>query len=234
MQRLSNRIWYSEPRADTDRPLLAVIIGDDTSMMVDGGNSPNHAEYFLTELLNNSLSYPDLIVLTHAHHDHIFGLSSLKGKVVANSTSRQIIRRLQTYGWNDEEVSKRVSSGEEHEKVAQMLKLEMPDDRRNFKIREPDIVYETRLEINLGHLNCCIEKIGGGHAIDSTTIYIPDEKVVFIGDCLYITEKEAKTTRGLVTKLLEYDAELYIDSHNAHPIIRNELERKLKVNKSMT
>jgi glyoxylase-like metal-dependent hydrolase (beta-lactamase superfamily II) len=194
--------------------------------MIDGGNCPNHAKQFLGELKKHDLPIADFIVTTHSHCDHVFGLSALKGVVVSNSITSENIRMLNTLSWNDDEVAERVARRKELEMTAHMLHDEMPGDRTGFKVREPQIIYESRLVIDLGHISCHIERIGGDHAPDSTVVFVPEQRVAFIGDCLYLRHWDRPIIDAVFGKLLEFNADLYIDSHQAGPILRRQLESR--------
>ena len=170
MNRLTEAIWMMEPSGPTDRPVLALVRGARRSLMIDGGNCPDHAGAFIRELSEAGLAEPDYVATTHSHCDHVFGLSALGGLVLSNSLTRQRIEELNRLGWNDAEVAERVRAGQEHEMTLAMLREEMPGDRTGFTIRRPDIVYDSRLEVSLGGLACCLEKIGGNHTPDSTVV----------------------------------------------------------------
>jgi glyoxylase-like metal-dependent hydrolase (beta-lactamase superfamily II) len=98
---LTDAIWFSEPRSATDRPVLAIIKGSERSLMIDGGNCPNHATTFPDELSRRGFAEPDFVATTHSHCDHIFGLSALKGIVLSNSVTSDRIGLLNRLGWND-------------------------------------------------------------------------------------------------------------------------------------
>jgi glyoxylase-like metal-dependent hydrolase (beta-lactamase superfamily II) len=223
---LTDAIWFSEPRSATDRPVLAIIKGSERSLMIDGGNCPNHATSFLDELSRKGFAEPDFVATTHSHCDHIFGLSALNGIVLSNSVTSDRIRILNRLGWNDVEVAERVKSGQEHEMTALMLKEEVPGDRTNFTIRVPDVVYEQSIVVHLGGMSCCLEKIGGDHAADSTVVFVPEQRVAFIGDCLYLNGGDGVSRDALFGKLLGFGADLYIDSHELQPITRTQLESR--------
>jgi len=70
MRKLAENIWSTEPVADTDRPVLAIIQGAARALMVDGGNSPNHALEFLRKLQIQGLPEPDYIAITHSLGDN--------------------------------------------------------------------------------------------------------------------------------------------------------------------
>ncbi|HSB02583.1 MAG TPA: MBL fold metallo-hydrolase [Anaerolineales bacterium] len=228
MRRLAEGILYTEPKGETDRPVLGIISGSKRSLMVDGGNSPSHAQAFLDELSQHHLRMPDFVAITHAHCDHIFGLSLFDSIVIANRITNDKITELQQRPWDDDSVAARVKSGQEHEMTAHMLKLEMPGDRSEFKIREPELIYENRLVVDLGDMTCHIQRIGGDHATDSAVIYVPERSVAFIGDCLYLRHTDRATVRELFEKLLSFPVDTYIDSHEVTPISRAELQERYR------
>ena len=65
---------------------------------------------------------------------------------------------------------------------------------------------------------CIVQYVGGDHATDSVIVYIKEEKVLFLGDCIYLNmyaEKEnytIKETLRLLDELESFDAETYIIS----------------------
>ena len=79
--------------------------------------------------------------------------------------------------------------------------------------------------------------VGGDHAKDSCIIYVPEEKTLFLGDCLYANlyaEKwnyTAEQALQLVKKIEAYDADTYILSHHDQPCTRQEMEAELKLMK---
>ncbi len=226
MKRLTENIWWMDPVSSTDRPVLALIKGTRRTLMVDGANCPNHARQFLEEARLQGLPAPDFIAITHSHCDHVFGLSALAGILVTNRVTAGHIARMNALGWDDAAVSERVRRGEEHEMTAAMLKSEMPGDRTGFRIRDPDLVYDARLEVDLGGTVCHLEWISGDHARDSTLVFVPGDQVVFLGDCLYLRDRRSEVVDDLVKKLLSFDATVFIDSHLDRPIARRQIEKR--------
>ena len=227
LKQITNRICYTEGSFETDRPVLGLIRGENRMLMVDAGNSPRHAREFLHMLDVHSLPVPDFIAITHAHCDHIFGMQVFNCPTLANRLTRDRIRELQQLDWNTPALSERVARGLEHPMTQQMLDVEYPGKREHF-IRVPELVYDWVLELDLGNLHCCIEAIGGDHAADSSILYIPEERVVFLGDCLYLRQITEDTVRTLFEKLLSYEATLYIDSHENEGITRAALIARFK------
>ncbi len=227
MVKLTGSIWYMEPREETDRPVLAVIKGRKRALMVDGANSPRHAAEFLDGLRDLELAQPQLIAITHAHCDHIFGLELLTGLVIANNHTNDRMRELGRLRWDDVSVDARVQAGMELKSTSDMLKVEMPGDRADFHIHAADIIFRDHLEVDLGNLNCQVERVGGGHTRDSTVICVPSLRVTFLGDCLYCKERDEAVLNELCSKLLSLEADVFVDSHMSKPIMRKDLRDML-------
>ena len=182
LQQHSPRVHWLPPDETTDRPILGVISGQNGSLVIEAGNSPAHAQLLLNQI--SHLPPVCYLCLTHWHWDHIFGIDAFRVPTFAHIKTKQIIKQMVAWEWSDEALDQRVTDGLEIEFCRDMIKLELPD-RSNLIIRPPDITFDTQLEIDLGGLTCQLIHVGGDHASDSTIVYVPDEKVVFLSDCLY-------------------------------------------------
>ncbi|GAF08323.1 hypothetical protein [Paenibacillus pini] len=64
-----------------------------------------------------------------------------------------------------------------------------------------------------------MEHVGGVHAQDSSIIYIPDEKVMFLGDCIYQDfysgewSYDLNELTVLLDKIKKYDVDYYVTGH---------------------
>jgi glyoxylase-like metal-dependent hydrolase (beta-lactamase superfamily II) len=217
--RIGQSFWYMTPVSETDRPILGMVVGAERSLMIDAGNSEAHAQLFLEKLADHQISKPDIVVLTHWHWDHIFGLSYLKNALSISSVdTKNEINKLIPYEWTDEALDQRVKEGTEIEFCASCIKQEFSEER-NILITLPKLTFENQLEIDLGGVTCLLKHVGGDHAPDSVVVYIQEEKVLFLNDSIYPDIFSAKRnytvkrTLELVQKLEEFDAETYILSH---------------------
>ncbi|WP_442600098.1 MBL fold metallo-hydrolase [Neobacillus sp. D3-1R] len=219
LNRIGESFWYLTPVSETDRPILGMVVGNDLTLMIDAGNSEAHAQLFLEKIAEQNISKPDLVVLTHWHWDHIFGLSALKNALSISSVdTKEEMLKLSTYEWTDEALDQRVQEGTEIEFCASCIKKEY-GDQRNIHIALPKITFKQRMEINLGGVTCILKHVGGDHAPDSIVIYIKEEKILFLADCIYADifspkrNYTKKRTLELIKQLEEFDAETYILSH---------------------
>lgn len=232
LKRFTKNIFYF-PFGENDRPTLAAISGSQHTLLVDAGNSPDHANLFLSSLSKYDLSPIRYAVLTHWHWDHSFGLSAINATSLAHKKTVEKLMELTQLDWDDEAINNRVQGGTENIFVRDMIKQEYPDPHRKISIRTPEIAFTREIEIRLGKIQCLIEHVGGDHSPDSSVVIIPEDNVVFIGDCLYPNpyrnvEYTSQNLFPLIKRLLSYDVDLYIASH-ATPMSKKNFQQKCQL-----
>lgn len=232
IHKIGGSFWYITPVSLTDRPILGMVVGSKKTLMIDAGNSEEHVNYFLGELIKRGIPDPDLVVLTHWHWDHIFGLSALANTVsIASKETKEEMEKLIPFSWSDGAIDARVKEGVEIEFCAKAIKEEY-SNHRNINITLPDITIENRAEIDLGGVTCIVQHVGGDHAADSVIVYIKEEKILFLGDCIYprmYAEKVHYTiseTLRVLDLLETFDAETYIPSHQ-QPISKEDFDKEV-------
>jgi len=233
LQKITSSILYMPAEERTDRPVLGVVSGKQMSLIIDSGNSPAHARQFIKKLSTSRVPPPRLMGITHWHWDHTFGMSVWDIPTIAHVDTQKGLEVLREYSWDDESLDERVEQGLEIEFCAEMIKKEFAWDRDQIKIKLPEIIFPERLRIDLGGLTCLIERVGGDHEPGSTVFYIPEEKVLFLGDCLgpdlYAPKYYYSIDKflGLLEKLRGYGAGTYVSSHG-DPESREGLESEMK------
>lgn len=227
LNKLSERISYLPQDQRTDRPVIGLIRGEKCSLVVDAGNSPQHATKFLEKVKQLNVPPIHYLAITHWHWDHTFGIASMNLLTISHAETKRKLDYMSTLSWDDHSLDARVDSGEEIAFCRDMIKLEMPS-RDQLKIKSPELTFTEKLEIDLGNITCIIEHVGGEHAQDSSIIYIPEEKVMFLGDCISpdIYSGDYSHDRNelsiLIDKLKKYDVNYYLTSHY-HPETYEEL-----------
>ncbi|MFC2947015.1 MBL fold metallo-hydrolase [Virgibacillus sediminis] len=218
LKKLTERVHYMPPYGETDRPALGLISGDTYSLVVDSGNSPAHAADFLEEVQNLEVAPATFLVLTHWHWDHIFGMKTMDLLSISHEDTKQKIDHLKTLNWDDASLDERVVTGEEIEFCRDMIKREMPV-RDELELKAPEVTFNDRMEINLGGITCVVEHAGGEHAPDSSIVYVPEEKVMFLGDCIYQDFYSGEWSYDLdklsllVSKIRKYEVDCYVTGH---------------------
>jgi glyoxylase-like metal-dependent hydrolase (beta-lactamase superfamily II) len=225
---LSPHVHWLSPDSTTDRPVLGVISGTRASLIVDAGNSPAHAQILLKEIERCNLPVPSFLFLTHWHWDHVFGAATLSLPAFAHHETVRIMGRMSQFDWSDTALDQRVRDGLEIEFCRDMLKAELPD-RSDLVIRPPEIAISEQATVHLGGLTCQLVHVGGDHAHDSTVAFVPEERVMFLGDCIYDDLHHGPrrvTTEKLLPlyeRLLSYNADYYLPSHHDEPLTRQAL-----------
>ncbi|WP_214767243.1 MULTISPECIES: MBL fold metallo-hydrolase [unclassified Exiguobacterium] len=215
---LTDRVWYQTPVSETDRPILGLIVGAKRSLMIDAGNSSRHAALFLEEVERQGLKKPDLLALTHWHWDHIFGLKEMNLPAMATKRTVARIEQMLDYDWTDEALEARIEQGIEIPFCADAIKLEF-GPTRDIAVQLPDIQFEGELVVDLGDVHCILREVENDHSPGSLLVYIPEERVLFLGDAMYADIFSAKWNYTvermtlLLDTIAEYDAAYYVWSH---------------------
>jgi glyoxylase-like metal-dependent hydrolase (beta-lactamase superfamily II) len=181
LRKLSDRIYYLPHMSETDRPNLGYILGARCSLMVDAGNSAQHAKLFLEQLEEKGFPYPDYIVITHWHWDHTFGMHAVKAKTIAGRRTSEQLNKVAGWKWDNKSMLERLVTGEEIEFCDKNIRIEYSNPEE-IVIRTPDITFDQRLVIDLGGITCELFPIINPHSEDSVAVFVPEERIVFLGD----------------------------------------------------
>lgn len=217
-KQLTSRIWYQTPVSETDRPILAVVRGEKHQLMIDAGNSSAHAALFLEEMKKHNLGSPDLLALTHWHWDHIFGMKHLRLPSMATQQTITRMKEMQPYAWTDAALQERMDQGIEIPFCADAIKLEF-GTTRDIEVVLPTIGFTGQLEIDLGGVQCQLIEVENDHSPGSLLVYIPEERVVFLGDAMYADIFSSKwnytveRTKCLLAAIDRLEADYYVWSH---------------------
>lgn len=238
LYQISPHVHWLSPDSTTDRPVLGAISGERGTLLVDAGNSPAHAQKMLDALATRGVADPIFLALTHWHWDHVFGAATVDLPTFAHRETARIVRLMAELDWSDAALDQRVADGIEIAFCRDMIKVELPD-RSDLIIRPPDISFSTEVEIDLGGVTCQIIYVGGDHAHDASVVYIPEDKILFLGDCvaddLYHGPRRCTTTAlfPLLDRILAFDADLYLSGHSPQALTRAQLEEEAELLKTI-
>ena len=231
-------VHWLTAEASTDRPVLGAISGESATLIVDAGNSPAHAALFLEELARLQLAPLKYLVLTHWHWDHVFGTQTINLPTFAHVETKRIVTEMAHLDWGDRALDRRVEEGSETASCRDNIKKELPD-RRGLVIRPPEISFDAPIELDLGGVTCQIVPVDGDHTPGSTVVYVAEDKVLFLGDCLsedYYSGPASYTTRNLfplIERVLGFDADIYLGGHATQTMSRAEMEADLMMIKAI-
>lgn len=225
LNQIAPHTYWLTPDDATDRPALGLVVGTRGVLVVDAGNSPAHAQVLLDALAQRNLPAPTFAVLTHWHWDHVFGTSLLRVPTFASVETARIVTKMAQLDWSDAAIEQRIVDGAEIPFSRDNIKAELPD-RTHFFIRPPEIAFTGQVSLDLGDVICQLVHVAGDHSPDSSIVYVPEDRIVFLGDCIYDDiyhgPRRLTTTHlfPLLDRLSAYDAAYYVAAHHPSPLTR--------------
>ncbi|MEG6521546.1 MBL fold metallo-hydrolase [Desulfotomaculum sp. 1211_IL3151] len=174
LKKINDRVFYYPHQPETDRPMLAYLKGDKIALAVDAGNSADHVDEFYKSLEVEGLRKPDITVITHWHWDHTFGMHHIHGLSLAHHKTNEFL----------ESEKAKLSDN------AYMQFLKKDDkclnreyaNNKEIVIALSDIQFEKELTLNLGGITAKVFHAESPHSEDTVLIYVPEEKILFLGD----------------------------------------------------
>lgn len=179
--KLTDRIYYLSHEPEFDRPLLGYVKGDKYALMVDAGSSRKHVEKYYQALKITGLRKPDYTAITHWHWDHTFGMEAVAGITIANKITNEKLAEMSAWEWTDEAMENRLNQGIEIEFGAVQFRKEY-ENTLDIRIVTSDISFDKEMYLDLGGVTAVLKHTEAPHSEDSVIVYIPEERIVFIGD----------------------------------------------------
>lgn len=231
LMQITEHVWYMPREEDHYRPALGYVCSGPKSMVIDTGNSPEHISDMYGYIRSQGMPDPSFSMVTHWHWDHVFGMSSSPAKSLANSLTNERLINMQHWDWSDSALNSRVAAGLEIPAFAESIRKEVPM-RHSFKVTSTDISFDSRINVRLEDLMIELHHVGGPHSEDSTVAFVPQDKVLFLGDCY---REDIYTGGGsirlgelklLLKRLETFDAEWFVPSHE-DPIRKEDFMKKM-------
>ncbi len=231
LMQISEHVWYMPRDEEHYRPALGYVCSGPKSMVIDTGNSPEHISDMYGYIRSQGMPDPSFSMVTHWHWDHVFGMSSSPAKSLANSLTNERLINMQHWDWSDSALNSRVAAGLEIPAFAESIRKEVPM-RHSFKVTSTDISFDSRINVRLEDLLIELHHVGGPHSEDSTVAFVPQDKVLFLGDCY---REDIYTGGGsirlgelklLLKRLETFDAEWFVPSHE-DPIRKEDFMKKM-------
>jgi glyoxylase-like metal-dependent hydrolase (beta-lactamase superfamily II) len=225
---LTEHVWLlpHDPDPEAVQSSIGVIATSNESVLIDAGNSPRLARQLKTELVRCNLPPVSRIIYTHHHWDHVYGACEFGVPVTAHVMCKAILEEEAKKPWGidflNEEIKRHPKLAVSYDARARSI-----DDWSAFQIIVPEEVFENEALIDLDGLAIELEHVGGEHAEDSIIVKVPQEGVMFLGDCYYppplhLREDDAVPSFEMLKRLQSSAYHLYVEGHDK-PFTRVEL-----------
>ena len=218
LKKLTGRVFYYPHQPQTGRPLLAYLKGEKIALAVDAGSSSNHVEEFYRILEDAGLKLPDFTVLTHWHWSHAFGLHRVEGFSVALKKTNEYLNQERAK-LTDPEYEESLKQENEY------FALEYGKEQ-DIIVVPAEFQFEGRLTIRLGGMTAEIFHVESPHTEDTVLIRVPEESVLFLGDCIHEISPSKDKIQSLIHAVEESGCQHMVLSHE-EPMPRQELLRQL-------
>ncbi|MFI7063506.1 MBL fold metallo-hydrolase [Kribbella sp. NPDC050124] len=216
LEQLNGRVWLYPPDPDPDaiRPSVAVIADDRGSVVIDAGNSPEHAREVQAAIAQAELPAARWLVYTHHHWDHVWGACAWDDvTVVAHAAAVEILTIEAERPWSHRYLHDQVKANPKLGPSFRARALAVPD-WTDFRIVLPDQTFDDTLTLPTGVV---LRHVGGNHAPDSLVAI--DSGVILLGDAFYpppfhLRAESDTIDHGMVKRLLAENHTWYVDAHS--------------------
>lgn len=217
LKQVTTHVYYTECDPRTDRPVLGYILGSDRSVMVDAGNSAKHVADYNNAVRQAGFPKPAYCVITHWHRDHTFGIHAVEAETIAHEETNRQLSRMAAWEWSDSAMRRRLENGEEIEFADTHIRSEY-DCLQDIRVIPAKRLWEKDLILNCGEVTCYCIHLPSAHSDDSLAVWIPEEKVLFVGD-IYNDDfynnhyRDIEKTKQLYEALDQIDFDTAIPGH---------------------
>jgi glyoxylase-like metal-dependent hydrolase (beta-lactamase superfamily II) len=184
--------------------------------LVDPGIYPDEIEAMVTLLQSQSL-YPQTLILTHSHWDHVLGPEYFPDvKIMAHiNFVDEIDRHGQAY-------LKTIARVEQE----QGIRRDKP-----FQLPQPNVLFNTSTSLQIGMLMLELLHVPG-HASDQLAIYVPDRGILWASDILSDLEipliSDSLTAyEATLARLAQLDIKVLIPGHGSATSNPAEIQQRL-------
>ena len=143
------------------------VITSEGIVLIDVPIDLEYAKIWRKEILGRGKI--NFIINTEHHMDHFFSNSLFGGAIISSEGTRETMLTMDI-----EFIRKRT-------KILYIDPFPIPD---NFELRLPNITYSERMTLYMGEHTFQIMHTPG-HTLGQTSVYIPQEKVLFVGDNVF-------------------------------------------------
>ena len=210
LKQISEHVWIMPLETAKDRPNLGYIKGGEMSLAVDAGHSSSHVRDFYGAIERLNMPLPQMTVLTHWHWDHTFGMHAVSGKTIARRETDLVLREIMEKLETDPSYGKRFLDSDlciRKEYAGGIPLAVVPADE----------LITGNTDIDLGGVTACLRIAVSPHTDDALLVYIPEDKVLFVGDAQLgefpSWRMDYDKLYALTSMIQDMDVQTIIDGH---------------------
>ena len=218
LRQLTEHVWMLPPHPDRGRvqPTIGIVCTRHHTILYDAGNGPAHAEQVKAALKGIAAPPVSQIIYSHYHWDHTFGACVYGAPVIAHESGYERMIDYAARPWGPEFVATTIREKPEIAGIYRAIDRAV-GDWDEFEVILPDITFNTRTHrMAIDGVTLELEHVGGAHSPDSVVLRVPDEGVMFLGDCYYPRpgERGGRADNAMMQRFLDEHQAYYIDGHH--------------------
>lgn len=93
LNKLTDRVYYMQYDNEKNRSIIGLVVGDDSSLVIDGGSSKAQADEFIKLIKNMDIPPLRYLALTHGHENHVVGAYEWNLINVLNGMTNEKIKK---------------------------------------------------------------------------------------------------------------------------------------------
>ena len=176
-------------------------------VVIDALGSPILAQKLIKEIQRITKQKIVAVIVTHYHADHVYGLQEFKkigAKIYAQAQGRDYL----------------ASETAKQRLIASRIDF-APWVNKNTQLQSADIWIDQNYKLTVGGTEFLIGRVGPAHAPEDLLIYVPSEKVLFVGDLVfrgripYVGNADSKGWLLALDKFEEFKPDVVIPGHGA-------------------
>ncbi len=222
--RLQERVWIYPPDWQHLEPTIGWVSTGAGLIVIDSGNSPEHGRRALRAIRSISDEPIRYLINTHRHWDHTFGNQVFAAPIIAHALCRRKLEQNLRDDWAPDRLMGWVQSF-----VLTHVPTLQLEQFAGLRLIRPEITFSGHLRLTLGATRLELVYLGGVHTRDSIGVYLPAQRLLFLGDALYFrTDQQIAERLGrLLRRIDALGAERFVAGHE-RPYDREVLARKAR------